>query len=97
MLRKEQQYERRKTIQWKDKGVLLTVILILCLTFSMGVLSVSKRKSADVTIFTRDDLDRIIKMQQMEDEAGSKAEIYAYKDEYGNLMIGWDYNDSKRR
>ena len=86
-----------KTIQWKDKGVLLTVILILCLTFSMGVLSASKRKSDDVTIFTQEDLDRIVKMQQMEDEAGSKAEIYAYKDEYGNLMIGWDYNDSKRR
>lgn len=87
-----------KTIQWKDKGVLLTVILILCLTFSMGVLSVSKRKSADVTIFTREDLERIEKMQQMEDEVvGSRAEIYAYKDEYGNLMIGWDYNDSKRQ
>lgn len=86
-----------KTIQWKDKGVLLTVILILCLTFSMGVLSASKRKSADVTIFTQEDLERIVKMQQMEDEAGSKAEIYAYKDEYGNLMIGWDYNDSKKR
>ena len=87
-----------KTIQWKDKGVLLTVILILCLTFSMGILSVSKRKSADVTIFTREDLERIEKMQQMEDEVvGSRAEIYAYKDEYGNLMIGWDYNDSKRQ
>ena len=86
-----------KTIQWKYIGVLLTVILILCLTFSMGVLSVSKRKSADVTIFTREDLERIEKMQQMEDEVGSRAEIYAYKDEYGNLMIGWDYNDSKRQ
>ena len=86
-----------KTIQWKDKGVLLTVILILCLMFSMGVLSASKRKSGDVTIFTRDDLDRIVNMQQMEDETGSGAEIYAYKDEYGNLMIGWDYRDSKKR
>ena len=86
-----------KVIQWKDKGVLLTVILILCLTFSMGILSVSKKKEVDVTIFTRDDLNRIVSLQQMEDEAGSRAEIYAYKDEFGNLMIGWDYNDSKKR
>ena len=86
-----------KTIQWKNKGVLLTVILILCLTFSMGVLSASKRKSVDVTIFTQEDLERIVKMQQMEEESGSKAEIYAYKDEYGNLMVGWDYSNSKKR
>lgn len=86
-----------KTIQWKDKGVLLTVILILCLVCAMGIISTNKKKGTDVTIFTQEDLERIVKLQQMEEEAGSKAEIYAYKDECGNLMIGWDYNDSKRR
>lgn len=86
-----------KTIQWKDKGVLLTVILILCLVCAMGIISTNKKKGTDVTIFTQEDLERVVKLQQMEEEAGSKAEIYAYKDECGNLMIGWDYNDSKRR
>lgn len=86
-----------KTNQWKDKGVLLTVILILCLVCAMGIISANKKKSTDVTIFTQEDLERIVNLQQMEEEAGSKAEIYAYKDEYGNLMIGWDYNDSKKR
>lgn len=89
--------KEEKTIQWKDKGVLLTVILILCLVCAMGIISTNKKKGMDVTIFTQEDLERIVKLQQMEEEAGSKAEIYAYKDEYGNLMIGWDYSDSKRR
>lgn len=86
-----------KTFQWNDKCSLLAVIVILCLTFAMGVISANKKKSMDVTIFTQEDLERIVKLQQMEEEAGSKAEIYAYKDECGNLMIGWDYSDSKRK
>ena len=45
------------------KGVLLTVILILCLTFSMGVISASKRKSVDVTNSTQEDLERIVEVQ----------------------------------
>ena len=50
----------------------------------------------NITIFKKEDLERIVEMQAIEDEKKSGAEIYAYKDENGNLMIGWDYNDSKR-
>lgn len=87
-----------RTITLNDKGILLIGIIILTLTFALGFMTSSKRaKEQNVTIFTREDLERIVELQQLEDERKSGAEIYAYKDENGNLMIGWDYSDSKRR
>lgn len=87
-----------RTITLNGKGILLIGIIILTLTFALGFMTSAKRKQAEnVTIFTREDLERISELQAMEDEKRSGAEIYAYKDENGNLMIGWNYNDSKRR
>lgn len=76
-----------------EKSSLLIGIIILALSFALGFMFCSKAKEEDVTIFTREDLERIVKLQAMEDEIGSGANIYAYKDRNGNLMIGWDYND----
>lgn len=84
-----------KTITLNDKGILLIGIIILTLTFALGFMTSSKRKEENITIFTRDDLERIAELQQLEEERKSGAEIYAYKDENGNLMIGWDYGNSK--
>lgn len=87
-----------KTITLNDKSILLIGIVILTLTFALGFMTSTKRaKEQNVTIFTREDLERIVEMQELEDERESGAEIYAYKDENGNLMIGWNYSDSKRR
>lgn len=87
-----------RTITLNDKGILLVGIIILTLTFALGFMTSSKRKADEnITIFTKEDLERIVEMQAIEDEKNSGAEIYAYKDENGNLMIGWDYRDSRRR
>lgn len=89
--------EPRRTVTLNDKGILLLGIVILSLTFSLGFMTSSKRETEQkVTVFTRSDLERIIELQEMEDKRESGANIYAYKDENDNLMIGWDYNDSKR-
>lgn len=86
-----------RTITLNEKGMLLLGVIILTLVFALGFMTSSKRKQdRDVTIFTEKDLDRIVKMHQAEDDMGSGAEIYAYKDADGNLMIGWHYEDSKR-
>lgn len=87
-----------RTITLNDKGILLVGIIILTLTFALGFMISSKRKANEnITIFTKEDLERVVEMQAIEDGKNSGAEIYAYKDENGNLMIGWDYKDSKRR
>lgn len=87
-----------KEIVLNDKGILLIGIIILTLTFALGFMTSCKRtKEQNIAIFTRDDLERIVELQQLEDERKSGAEICAYKDENGNLMIGWDYNDKKRK
>lgn len=85
-----------KTLTLNDKGILLIGIIILSLTFALGFMSSTKSKEQKITIFTREDLERIIELQELEDERESGAEIYAYKDENGNLMIGWDYNKKRK-
>lgn len=87
-----------KTITLNYKSILLIGIIILTLAFALGFMTSNKRmEEKNITIFTREDLDRIGELQRLEDERKSGAEIYAYKDENGNLMIGWDYSDSKRK
>lgn len=86
-----------KTLTLNDKGMLLIGIIILSLAFALGFMVSSKRQEQNITIFTRDDLERITKLQTMEDEEESGADIYAYKDENGNLMIGWDYGNLGQR
>lgn len=61
------------------------------------LVSSERKREESVTIFTREDLERISKLQTMEDELDSGADIYAYKDKDGNLMIGWDYDNSIRK
>lgn len=85
-----------RSITLNDKGILSVTIIILTLTFALGFMASTNRKEKDVTIFTKEDLERIIELQSIEDEKESGAEIYAYKDENGNLMIGWDTDDSWR-
>lgn len=88
-----------KTITLNSKGILLIVIIILSLTYALGFVNASNKrdKEQEVTIFSREDLDRIVELQEFEDERESGAEIYAYKDKNGNLMIGWNYGNSKRK
>lgn len=83
--------KEEKTIILNDKCIVLTVIIVLCLAFALGFMTSSRRKEENITIFTREDLERIEKLQKMEDKEESEAEIYAYKDENGKLMIGWNY------
>ena len=86
-----------RTLTLNDKGILLIATIILCLVFALGFMTSdrTKREQSGV-IFTREDLERIVELQQMEDEKRSGAEIYAYKDENDHLMIGWDHGDTKR-
>ncbi len=79
-------------VKLDEKTTLIIVVLILCLVFSLGFLTSKKEGGKDVTIFTEDDLNRITQLKEMEED-GSEAEIFAYKDEDGNLMIGWVYDD----
>lgn len=81
-----------RTITLNDKGMLLTGIVILTLTFALGFMTCSKRQEEKTTIFTREELDRIITLQTIEDEAKTGAQVYAYKDGRGNLMIGYDFD-----
>lgn len=86
-----------RTITLNGKGILLIGIVILSLTFALGFITSKRKREESVTIFTREDLERISKLQAMEDALDSGADIYAYKDENGNLMIGWDYDNSIRK
>lgn len=86
------------TVTLNDKGILLIGIVILTLTFALGFMTCSKRRmEQNVAIFTREDLARITALQEMEDNQESGANIYAYKDKDGNLMIGWDDGSSKKK
>lgn len=86
-----------RTLTLNDKGILLIGFIILSLTFALGFMASERKREESVTIFTREDLERISKLQTMEDELDSGADIYAYKDKDGNLMIGWDYDNSIRK
>lgn len=84
-----------RTLTLNDKGMLLIALTIFILTFALGFMSSKKVSEPEVTTFTREELDRIVELQQLEDDRESGAEICAYKDEDGNLMIGWNYGKSK--
>lgn len=86
-----------RTLTLNDKGILLIGFIILSLTFALGFMASERKREESVTIFTREDLERISKLQTMEDELDSGADIYAYKDKDGNLMIGWDYDGSMKK
>ena len=88
--------KNERTVTLNDKGILLVVTIILALVFALGFSSASKRKDPEPTIFSREDLERIVELQTMEDERESGAEIYAYKDKDGNLIIGWEYNKKRK-
>lgn len=88
--------KNERIITLNDKGVLLLAIVILSLTFALGFMVSSKReREQDVTVFTEEDLERIVELQGLENERNSGAQIYAYKDKDGNLMIGWDYGNKR--
>lgn len=81
-----------KTMTLNEKGMLMIGIVILTLILALAVMVSSKRREQNITIFTREDLEKIEKLQSMEDKEPSGAEIFAYKDKDGNLMIGWKYD-----
>ena len=87
---------KKTEVTLNDKGILCVVMLILILTFVLGYM-VSPKREQEATIFTREDLDRIVELQQLEDARDTGAEIYAFKDENGNLVIGWDYDSKKKK
>lgn len=86
-----------KTLTLDEKGVLSIGFLVLSLTFALGFMTHLKIGDQKTTIFSREDLERIATLQEIEDEAESGAEIYAYKDKDGNLMIGWKQSKFKRK
>ena len=87
-----------KTIELNEKGILLVVVVILTLVFALGFMTSEKRgQDQNPTVFTREDLERIAQLQEIEDNSKSGAEIWAYKDKDGNLMITYDYGGSKRK
>lgn len=77
------------TLTLNTKGIVLIFALILGLTFSLGYMFGEKKKESESVVFEKDELNRIVTLQTMEEESGSDAEIFAYKDEDGNLVIGW--------
>lgn len=82
-----------RTVTLNDKGILLLGIVILFLVFALGFMTSIKMKEQKATVFTREELEKIVKLQAIEDEEKSGAEIYAYKDDNGNLMIGWSFDN----
>lgn len=82
-----------RTVTLNDKGILLLGIVILTLVFALGFMTSIKMKEQNVTVFTREELEKIAKLQAIEDEEKSGAEIYAYKDSNGSLMIGWSFEN----
>lgn len=81
--------KKETTVTLNDKGILLIGFIVIALTFALGFVVSSKGRGKDVTVFTRSDLERIERCQEMED-----SDVYAYKDKDGNLMIGWKRSDS---
>lgn len=85
----------KKEVTLNDKGMLLIGGIILILTFALGSLYTSKREGEKTITFTREELERIVQLQELEDESGSGAAICAGRDKDGNLSITWSY-DSRR-
>lgn len=88
--------EKRTEFLINVQGILMICIIILSFSFALGWIASNKRTENEVTTFSREELERIVELQKMEDDRNSGAEIFAYKDKYGNLMIGWDYNNKKK-
>lgn len=84
-----------RTLTLNDKGILLIGVIILSLAFMLGWMT--SRKQEDGTVFSRRDLEKIAQLQEIEDQSGSGAEICAYKDKDGNLMITYEYDDGRKR
>lgn len=78
-----------KTLTLNTQGMVLFGIIIFVLIFALGYTSNKGKQGLNETVFTRDDLDRIVELQAIEDRKESGAEICAYKDENGKLMIAW--------
>lgn len=88
--------KNERTVTLNDKGMLLIGLIILSLVFMLGFMTSSKRQG-DATVFSRRDLEKIAQLQAIEDESGSGADICAYKDGSGNLMITYDYGGNRKR
>ena len=86
-----------KKLTLDEKGIMMFCIIILSLIFMLGYLVSSKRQSNNETVFSRNELEKIVQLQAVEDEIGSGAEIHAYKDKDGNLVISYDYSNLKKR
>lgn len=91
----EKKKKEGKTLTLDEKGMLSVGFLILALTFALGFMTHKMNGDQKTTVFSREDLERIATLQEIEDKAESGAEIYAYKDKDGNLMIGWKQSNSK--
>ncbi len=76
-----------------NQSFVLIAVVMLFLVFVLGYLSSSKKSEQSGTIFTRDELERIVKLQEMEDKEGTGGNVCASKDSKGNLMISWVYED----
>lgn len=88
--------ENERIVTLNDKGVLLFGVIILSLTFMLGFVTSTKMKRDDTpTVFTREDLDKIVRLQEMEDNEGSDLDIYAYKDKNKNLIIEYKHGSKK--
>lgn len=77
------------------RGIIAVFLLILMTGFVAGFV-VCREIGNDGTTFSRDELERIVQLQSIEDETGSGANVVAYKDKDGHLMIGWELNKSRK-
>lgn len=82
----------KTTVILNERGILGIGFLILALTFALGFVTSNMLKETNETVFTKEELNRIMMIQNVEDREMSGAEVYAYKDKDGNLMIGRKYD-----
>lgn len=73
-----------------EKNILILILTIGILIFTLGLSVGAKTKEKEPTIFTKDDIEKIVRFQQLEDQSKSVTKIYAYKDKDGKLMIGFE-------
>lgn len=93
--RRNMKEKEGKTICISDRGLFVIAIVFLSVLLSI-MISTKRNQEQEMTVFTRDELKKISQLQAVEDLNKSGAEIYAYKDKDGNLMIGFSYENSEK-
>ncbi len=72
-----------------EKGILVVMLAVFVGSFIFGYFMGFEQRERDRTIFTSEEIERILKYQSIENSEMNGGDLIVYKDYKGNLMFGW--------